>query len=159
MAFDPAPYSGAITTVADLASNVIKRIFPEKMSESEAAQLKTQITLELMKEDWGKVEKEYQDRADARALAKADVDKGNWFTNVLAATVRPVFGYVVMAAFFASLVPAFVPGGANFIVITDIQKEVMLSVIYFYFGGRTVEKGLSIWMGKNDNGKSSTLPS
>lgn len=145
MAFDLAPYSGAISSVSDLLNGILKRVLPEKMSEKDAADLQAQITLELMKADWAGIQKEYDDRASARVLAAADVAKGNWFTNVLAATVRPVFGYIVMLVFAASFVPAFVPGGQNFVVITDIQKEVMLSVIYFYFGGRTVEKGLAIW--------------
>ncbi len=145
MGFDLAPYSGAISSVSDLINGVIKRVLPEKMSEADAANLQQQITLELMKADWAGIEKEYQDRADARALAKADVDKGNWFTNVLAATVRPVFGYIVMAAFVASWFPALIPGGAAFVTITDIQKDIMLSVIYFFFGGRTIEKGMALW--------------
>jgi len=146
MGFDIAPYSGAISSVTDLIHGVLKRVLPEKMSESEAANLQQQITLELMKADWAGIEKEFSDRADARALAKADVDKGNWFTNVLAATVRPFFGYVVMASFFFSIVAPLIPH-APVLVINDIQKEIMLSVIYFFFGGRTVEKGLSMWTG------------
>src|SRR5216683_5748755 len=97
-----------------------------------------------MKADWAGIDKEFTDRADARALAKADIAAGNWFTNVLSATVRPFFGYVVMAAFFTSMVTPLIHGMPT-LVITDIQKEIMLSVIYFFFGGRTVEKGLSIW--------------
>lgn len=147
MAFDLAPYSGAISSVSDLLNGVIKRILPEKMSDADKANLQQQLTLELMKADWAGIEKEFGDRADARALAKADVDKGNWFTNVLSATVRPFFGYVVMAAFFTSLVTPLIPGMPT-LVITDIQKEIMLSVIYFFFGGRTVEKGLALWTGK-----------
>lgn len=147
---DFAPYAGAITSVADLVSGVVKRIFPEKMSESEAAQLNQALTTELLRQDWSKVEREFQDRADARALAKADVDKGNWFTNILSATVRPVFGYAAMTAF---LTPLMVRMVATYwtghqqpeFTFTEIEKEVILSVIYFFFGGRTVEKGVKMW--------------
>lgn len=152
MGFDLAPYSGAISSVSDLIGGVIKRIWPEKMSEKDRAELETAVRLELLKADWGNVEKEFQDRADARALAAQDVDKGNWFTNVLAATVRPVFGYVVMAAFFMSWVTPLIPH-APAIVISDIQKEIMLSIIYFFFGGRTVEKGLALWTGRQTSTK------
>ncbi len=151
MAFDLAPYSGAISSVSDLVSGVLKRVLPEKMSEADAANLQTQVTLELMKADWAGIQKQYEDRADARALAKADVEKGNWFTNVLAATVRPVFGYVAMAAFFIPLAlrVAGVAAGHPMpdIVMNDVEKEVTLTVIYFFFGGRTIEKGIAIWKG------------
>lgn len=158
MGFDIAPYGQAIASVSDLLNGVLKRVLPEKMSEADAAALQTQITMELMKQDWGSIEKEYQDRADARALAKADVDKGNWWTNVLSATVRPVFGYVCMAAFILPLAlrisGVIIGHPAPDIVMNDVEKEVVLSVIYFFFGGRTVEKGLAIWKG-NGNGKTS----
>lgn len=145
MAFDIAPYGAAIEAVSNLGSSVLKRLFPEKMSEVEAASFKQAITMELLKNDQANIFKEFEDRASARVLAAADVDKGNWFTNVLAATVRPLFGYIVMAAFVASWVPALIPGGQNFVTITEIQKEIMLTTIYFFFGGRTVEKGLQVW--------------
>lgn len=140
-----------IGPVSDLLGGILKRLWPEKMSESEKMQLTTALQLELLKYDWSAVEKEYQDRASARDLAAKDVEKGNWFTNVLAATVRPFFGYVVMAAFFASWVTPYIPG-APVLAVTDIQKEIMLSVIYFYFGGRTVEKSMAIWNKKREAG-------
>jgi Holin of 3TMs, for gene-transfer release len=136
-----------IGPVSSLFTTIINKIWGDKMSETEKTQAAQALQLAIMQYDWNAVEKEYQDRDSARQLAKADVDKGNWFTNVLAATVRPFFGYIVMAAFFVSFVTPLIPH-APILVITDIQKEIMLSIIYFYFGGRTVEKGLSIWTGK-----------
>lgn len=143
---DFAPYSAPAKAVADLLNSVLKRVLPEKMSETDAAVMQQQITLELMKADWGGVEKEYADRLSARELAKADVDKGNWFSNILAATIRPFFGFVVMGAFVFSFAQPYIPGAPP-LPITDIQKEIILSVIYFYFGGRTVEKGIAMWKG------------
>lgn len=154
---DLAPYSGAISSVSDLVSGVIKRIWPEKMSEKDRAELDTTIRLALMQADWGAIEKEYQDRADARALAAKDVEKGNWFTNVLSATVRPVFGYVCMVAFLAPLAlrVATAATGAKLpdVMLNDIEKEIVLSVIYFFFGGRTVEKGIALWKGRTASSK------
>lgn len=157
MSFDIAPYGQAISSVSDLLNGVIKRILPEKMSDADKANLQQQLTLELMKADWAGIEKEYQDRADARALAKADVDKGNWFTNVLSATVRPIFAYVAMVAFFvpmavrmttAFLHHAFTDAQLAAISLNPIEQQIVLSIVYFYYGGRTVEKGLAIWTGK-----------
>lgn len=151
-----APYSDAITSVSNLVTGVLKRVLPEKMSEADAANLQQQLTLELQKADWGAVEKEFADRADARALAQADVAKGNWFTNVLSATVRPVFAYVAMTAFFVPMAVrmttafmhhTFTDAQLAAISLNPIEQQIVLSIIYFYFGGRTLEKGLSMWTG------------
>ncbi len=156
MGFDFAPYSGAVSSVADLVNGIIKRVLPEKMSEAEAAKLQNDVTMELLKADWAGVEKEFNDRADARALAKADVEKGNWFTNILAATVRPVFAYVSMVAFFVPMAVrmttafmhhTFTDAQLASISMNPIEQNIVLSIIYFYFGGRTVEKGLALWTG------------
>ena len=145
MGFDLAPYSGAISSVSDLLGGVIKRIWPEKAAEIDKLKLQAATAEFIATQEGQAALNEFADRASARTLAAADVAKGNWFSTALAATVRPVFGYVVIAAFVASWVPALIPGGMNMVEISPIQKEVMLTVIWFYFGGRTVEKSLSLW--------------
>lgn len=151
MGFDIAPYGQAISSVSDLVGGVIKRLWPEKMSEFDAAKFKQEMALALMADQGQQVVQEFADRASARALAEADSAKGNAWTSVLSATVRPVFGYICIAAFIAPLalrvwklwsgqpVPEF--------SLNDIEKEIVLTVIYFFFGGRTVEKGIALWKG------------
>lgn len=145
-----------IGPVADLIKTVLNKTLPDKISQEEKAKIALQLQEDIMKYDWSAVEKEFQDRADARALAAADVAKGNWFTNVLAATVRPVFGYLAMAAFFLPLVLRLSATIAGHpmpdVVLNDVEKEVTITIIYFFFGGRTVEKGLAIWKNGNGNG-------
>jgi siderophore synthetase component len=156
MGFDIAPYGQAIASVSDLVGGVLKRLWPEKMSEFDAAKFKQEMALALMQDQGQQVVQEFADRADARALAKADVEKGNWFTNVLSATVRPVFGYAAMTAFG---IPLGIRYGAALmghaldaalieqLTPNQIEKEIILTVIYFFFGGRTVEKGIALWKG------------
>lgn len=152
MSFDLAPYSGAISSVSDLVNGVIKRIWGEKASELDKLKIE-QATQEFLLTSQGQAAlNEFADRASARALAAADVAKGNWFTNVLAATVRPVFGYVAMGAFILPLalrIAASLYTGKPPVPVelSGIEKEIVLTVIYFFFGGRTVEKGLAIWKG------------
>lgn len=134
-----------IGPIADLLKTTINKIWGDKISEAEKLQLQNEMAKAMMEYDWKSIEKEYADRDSARSLAAADVAKGNWFTNVLAATVRPFFGYVVMGAFIISFVGPL--AGYPQLQFNDIQKEVMISVIYFFFGGRTVEKAVSIWKG------------
>src|SRR5262245_37926821 len=96
MAFAPLlmPLIGPVFGVID---TVLKRVLPaEKMSEADRMALTQQLQLELMKADWSAAEAEMKDRADARALARADIAGGNAFTGILAATVRPVWGYCAL---------------------------------------------------------------
>lgn len=133
-----------IQPVTGLVSDVLKRVLPaEKMTEAERLKLEAEINLALMKYDWNKIELEFKDRDSARRLAEADVAKGNAFTNVLAASVRPLFGFACLAIFiWTALGPQF---GLKELTLTDNHRLVMETVIYFYFGARTIEKGVAMY--------------
>lgn len=131
--------------LVNIVGDIVKRILPaEKMSEEDRAKLEQELQLAIMKQDWTNVEKEFADRADARALAKADVEKGNWFSNILAATVRPVWGY---ASLIVVIYP-YVAGalGLPAVALDEATKSIVQLVICFYFGGRSVER---IMLGRN----------
>lgn len=133
--------------VASLLDTVLKRVLPGvKMDEADKVKLAQELQLETMKLDWSGVEKEFQDRSDARALAQKDVEHGNAFTAVLAATVRPVWGYasLVVVAYPYLAGALGLPG----VVIDDNTRSVVQTVIMFYFGGRTIEKVLPALRGK-----------
>jgi len=162
MGFDFAPYSGAISSVSDLVGGIVKRIWPEKMSELDKAKIEQETALFLASQQGQAVLNEFADRASARALAEAEASKGNWFTNVLSATVRPVGGYVALTAFFAPLAArittaffghVFTPEQLASIQLTTIEKEIVLTIIYFFYGGRVVEKSVAMWTGSNTQSK------
>ena len=46
---DLAPYSGAIEATTNFLSGILKRVFPEKMSEEAAAKMNQELTLALLK--------------------------------------------------------------------------------------------------------------
>ena len=129
----PFPTALIIGPVLDIAKSVLNRVLPaEKMTESERVNLEQQLTIALMQQDWKEVEAEYTDRADARALAKADVEKGNAFSNILAAVVRPTWGLgAFLLVTYAIL--ADVP-------ISPFFNDIIQTLLMFYFGGRTIEK-------------------
>jgi hypothetical protein len=133
------PFIGPVFNVID---SVIKRIAPEKMSEEDKAKLAADMQVAVMKQDWTEVEAQYRDRADARALAGKDVERGNWFSNILAASVRPVWGY---ASLIVVAYP-YVSGALGWpaVAIDDATKDIIQTVIMFFFGGRIIEKGLAI---------------
>lgn len=133
--------------VTGIIGDVLKRVLPaEKMSEEDRAKLEQQLTLELLKADWTRVEAEFKDRESARQLAAADVAKGNWFSNVLAATVRPVWGYGCFALItYITIAPSF---GFTRLEVPDQIWSFVSTVVAFLFGGRTVEKGIAAWRQK-----------
>lgn len=113
--------------------NVLNRVLPaEKMSEADRANLQQQLTLELLKQNWQQVEAEYADRASARGLAEKDIAGGNAVTSFLAATVRPAWGFGALALVSYSVLT----GGA----IASAYSDIIQTVLFFYFGGRTIEK-------------------
>lgn len=113
--------------------SVISRVLPaEKISEIDRANLQQAITLELLNQNWKSIEAEFEDRANARNLASQDIAKGNAFTSLLAATVRPAWGFgaliLVGYSVFSSL------------PIQSTYADIVQTVLFFYFGGRTIEK-------------------
>lgn len=128
-----------IAPVSSLISDVLKRVLPpEKMSEEERAKIEAEMTRALMSADMTRVEKEIEDRVSARELAAADVARGNAFTTVLAATHRPLWSLVVLGIFAFRLVAPY--AGYPMYPLHDVEVDIMKTVIYFYFGGRTIEK-------------------
>lgn len=122
-----------VSLLGNVLPDVIKRVLPaEKMSEAETAALTQQVTLELLKQDWSKIEAEYADRNSARQLAAQDIAGASGAGRFLASVTRPIWGigaFVLVAWSVYKGVP--VPAGAETII------EV---VVAFYFGGRTIEK-------------------
>jgi len=128
-----------IGPIAETVNTVLKRVLPpEKMSEGERAQMEAALTAELLKADWSRFEAEVQDRIDARGLAKAELDKGNAFTTILAATHRPIWSFCILGLFAWTLLAK--PLGFPDVPLSDVHKDIMQTVIIFYFGGRSVEK-------------------
>lgn len=148
--FDIAPYGQAISSVSDLLTGVMKRIWPEKASEIDRLRVEQATTEFIMTQEGQKAMAEFADRASARQLAEADVARGNWASNFLAATVRPIWGYcsLVVVAY------PYLAGALGWPAVTldNATKDIVQMVIMFYFGGRTIEKVLPLVMGK-DKGK------
>ncbi|HEA70993.1 MAG TPA: hypothetical protein ENH98_03600 [archaeon] len=117
-------------------------IGPEKMSEQEKLKLERSINTELLSIDFKKMEKEIEDRASARALAKEELKNGTAFTAFLAAFHRPLWSIVCLVIYTWTMIsPSF-----NFpdIEFTGLHKDVMMTVVIFYFGGRSIEKVFAV---------------
>lgn len=128
-----------IGAILEKAVSVVDKLVPDK---DLAAKLKHDMEVELLKQDWQNSLKEYEDRADARKLAAVDIAGGNAWTGILSATVRPVWGYIALVVVAYPYL-----GGAlgwDAVILDDATKDIVQTVIMFYFGGRTIEKVLPL---------------
>lgn len=122
-----------LSMLSSILPDVIKRVLPaEKVSESEQANLQAQLTLAIMNADWQQIEAEFADRSSARTLAAAEIAKGNAFTSFMAAVVRPLWGIGAFGLVAHSVV-MHVP-------IDPAVRDIIQTVLWFYFGGRVIEK-------------------
>ncbi len=125
--------------ITDIVTKTIASFLPaQKMSEKEKAELEEQLQNNILKADWKRLEKEFEDRASARELAKAELKNGTAFTSFLAAFHRPLWSIVCLVIYTWTMIsPSFNFPDINF---TGLHKDVMMTVVIFYFGGRSVEK-------------------
>ena len=126
-------FAALLPLLTSLLPDVVKRVLPaEKISEEDKAKLLQEMQLELMKQDWSKIEAEYKDRDSARNLASQEIAKGNAITSALAASVRPLWGIGCFVLVAYSVVSGY--------VISVVLQSIIETVLMFYFGGRAIEK-------------------
>lgn len=119
--------------LGNLLPGILSRVLPpEKMSEEDAAKIQHELTMTLINQDWNQIQAEYADRNSARVLAAQDIAKGNAFTGMLAAIVRPLWGIgAFILVVYSVLYHSPIDGALQSIITT---------VLAFYFGGRVIEK-------------------
>lgn len=135
-----------IGPISSLVSDILRRVLPEKMSEEERLKAEKEMTLSLLNADWQRLEKEIEDRVSARALAEKELDKGNALTNIAAAVHRPLWSFAMLGIFIWTLISTQL--GLPAVTLSDVHKDIMQTVIIFYFGGRSVEKVFTTIKGK-----------
>jgi len=140
-------YQLLLGPITNLVTDVVKRVLPpEKMSEEERRKLEVEASLEVRKLMMDKYKLEIEDIVSARKLAEAELSRGSAFTNVLAAVHRPLWSIVTLLLFSWTLLSTQI--GLPEIHLTELHKDIMQTVIVFYFGGRSVEKVVSKVRGK-----------
>ena len=140
-------YQMLLGPITSLVTDVIKRVLPpEKMSEEERRKLEVEASLEVQKLMMDKYKLELEDIVSARKLAEAELSRGSAFTNILAALHRPLWSIVTLLLFSWTLLSTQL--GLPEIHLTELHKDIMQTVIVFYFSGRSVEKVVSKSRGK-----------
>lgn len=122
----------AIPGLIDLVRGIVARVAGEKISEGQAAELAQAIVMAMIDKITGMAEAEVKDRMNARELAAREAEKAHPMALVLSALVRPAWGFLGLAMFFESW--------RRGVAIDLVHKEILITVIEFYFGGKVIEK-------------------
>lgn len=122
------------STVGNVVNRLVGKFLPESMSEEERENLKLEARRLSMEE----YKTAIADVQGARKLASDEAIGAPGWAKVLTVTHRPVWSFLILGLFaWTVLAPYF---GFEQMVLSEIHKDIMQTVIVFYFGGRTVEK-------------------
>ncbi len=144
MAFDPV--TAAIDFATKIGEKVADKYLPSSMSEKE----KFDARLEVRKLAIEEYKTAIADVQGARELAGKESDGAPGWTRVLTVTHRPAWSFAMLGIFgWTVIAPYF---GWPVIPLTEIHKDILQTVIIFYFGGRSVEKTARIITGNRLDG-------
>ena len=128
-------------TVGNVVEGLVGRFLPKSMTDAEKEEFK-QNARQLAIDETNAAGKDIQ---DARALAAKESEGGPSWAKVLTVTHRPIWSFLILAIFAWTVIAPYF----NFpnIALTEIHKDIMQTVIIFYFGGRSIEKTVSVFKG------------
>lgn len=144
MSFDPV--TAVIDFAVKMGEKVADRYLPSSMSEKE----KFDARLEVQKLAMEEYRAAIADVQGARELAGKESDGAPGWTRVLTVTHRPMWSFAMLSIFGWTIVAPY--AGFPQIPLSEIHKDIMQTVIIFYFGGRSVEKTARIITGNRLDG-------
>lgn len=134
------------STVGKVVDRLAGHYLPESMSEAEKEQFR-QRARELSIEE---ARAATADTQNARALAGKEAEGAPGWTKVLTVTHRPAWSFLTLGIFsWTVLAPYF---GFDTIPLSEVHKDVLQTVIVFYFGGRSIEKTVGYFKGGRSGG-------
>ena len=130
------------STVGKALSNVVGKLadhyLPASMSESEKETFRQEARRLSIEESKAAT----ADIQSARELAAKESEGAPGWTKVLTVTHRPIWSFLILAMFSWTVVAPYL--GFPVIELTEIHKDIMQTVIIFYFGGRSIEKAAKV---------------
>ncbi len=133
-----------ISDVIDLVDKGIDKIFPDKDvkigAEIDKQKLKNDLELQIMKIGMDENKLLYQDMDSARELYKLELQKAqSKVAGFIRDIFRPSVGFAIFGMWIYTIIQPIITGAPR-IELTNFDYSVILAVVGFYFGGRTVEK-------------------
>lgn len=125
-------------TVGKVVDRLSEKFLPSSLSENERAQLRLEAIRLATEESRVAV----ADIQGARELAARDSDGAPSWTRVLSVTHRPAWSFLTLGVFAWTVVAPY--AGFPQVALSEVHKDIIQTVIIFYFGGRTLEKAASV---------------
>lgn len=125
-------------TVGKVVDRLSEKFLPSSLSENERAQLRLEAIRLATEESRVAV----ADMQGARELAARDSDGAPSWTRVLSVTHRPAWSFLTLGVFAWTVVAPY--AGFPQVALGEVHKDIMQTVIIFYFGGRTLEKAAGV---------------
>ncbi len=130
-------------TIGRVVDGLVDRYLPASMSEEE----RVKFRMEAEKLAIDEFNAAIADVQGARELAVKESGGAPPWTKVLTVTHRPAWSFLMLALFsWTVLAPYF---GFPRMVLSDVHRDIMQTVIVFYFGGRSIEKTVSTVWGRD----------
>lgn len=129
-------------TVGNVVDKLVGHYLPASLSGAEREAFK-QKARELAIEESRAATADIQ---SARELAAKESEGAPGWTKVLTVTHRPVWSFLILAIFIWTILAPYI--GFPMIALTEIHKDIMQTVIIFYFGGRSIEKAATVVWGR-----------
>lgn len=129
------------STVGKVVERLADRFLPASMGQREREEFRIEAA-RLAKEEY---ETAVRDVQGARELAAKEAKGAPPWTLALAATHRPAWSILTLAIFAWTVVAPYAGFGPA--PLTEIHKDIMQTVIIFYFGGRSLEKAVGVARG------------
>lgn len=127
-------------TVGKFVDRLADRYLPSSMNEKEKEEFRTEGR-KLAIEEYKTV---IADIESARELAARESEGAPGWTKVFTVTHRPAWSFFTLAIFAWTVFAPYV--GFPQVPISDVHKDIMQTVIIFYFGGRSIEKAAqTVW--------------
>lgn len=129
------------STVGKVVDKLAGRYLPATMDEKDKANFR----LEAEKLAIEEYKTAIQDTQTARELAGKESEGAPGWTKLLTVTHRPAWSFVILGLFCWTVIAPYL--GWQTIPMTEVHKDIMQTVIIFYFGGRSIEKTAQIMKG------------
>lgn len=128
------------STVGSVINRLADKYLPASMDEKQ----KAEFSLEAGRLAIEEYKTAVADVQGARTLASLESESASSWTRVLTVTHRPVWSFLMLFIFIWTILAPYFKFPV--ITMTDVHKEIMQTVIVFYFGGRSVEKAVdTVW--------------
>jgi len=134
------------STVGKVAGRLADRYLPASMGEIEREEFRLKARELAVEESKTAI----ADVNAARSLAGREADGAQGWTQVLTVTHRPAWSFLTLGIFLWTVVAPY--AGFPVFPLSEIHKDIMQTVIIFYFGGRSVEKAATVVWGRERKG-------